>query len=409
MGKQPKRPKPTTPDGLRCQLLLPAAATAAVAGVAVWWHASAPAAAPDLHLRASWDTLNASSRATLFVAAAATGKLGSGLQVCASVMEATEFPYQLASGETVLSRGAAAATDLEESFACLIPEAALLSATTVRSLLESQAPLGGQARQLLDHRVTAGTAAAERGLLALLLIRERARERSVLAPYIHACLRLPLEIPAGWDPHSDEGGAQRAALGASRPDLLARADVVRRSIARHYAQLVPTAIDAMAAGLSEGLPCSLDRPAPASCARKELEAIYSPQRFAEVWVAITSRDFVNSRQRASAEPLGTDGALFPATFLVPLVDLMNHGGAESTMRVAYDLKHRGFVMRAARRIARGEQLTFRYSTQLCREEAFTIYGFSDPAASPCPPLAPSAPGREIWAAGNDAATASKVT
>ena len=358
----------------------------------------------DLLSKSTWGPLNARARATLFIAAAATGELGSGLRSCAQVMLAADFESPLekeigAAGSS--SRGAAAAVDLKEGFACLIPEAELLSVTTARSLFKTPGD-GRQAQLLSDPRPAAkNTAGDERGQLALLVMRERARPRSKLAPYIHTFLSAPPpDLPAAWDPQSEEGKARRGALAASQPGgingsrLLLRADFVRRSIARHYAQLVPRAISAMPSSLSEGLPCSLGsslggslggkpKQGASSCSHEELSAVYSLQRFVEVWCAITARDFVNSRQLTSAEPLGAGGTPFPATFLVPLIDLMNHGGAESTMRVTYDLKLRGFVMRAVRRVLRGEQLTFRYSSQLCREEAFTIYGFSDQSFLPC--------------------------
>ena len=64
------------------------------------------------------------------------------------------------------------------------------------------------------------------------------------------------------------------------------------------------------------------------------------------------------RQQLKAS-LGAGGVHpFPATFLVPLVDLMNHGGASCNVDVRFDRQRGGFVLAAKRAIQTGDELRF---------------------------------------------------
>jgi len=126
------------------------------------------------------------------------------------------------------------------------------------------------------------------------------------------------------------------------------------------------------------------RPPPYTLASADM---YSLDRFRQAWLAIASRDFTNTLQAASPTPLD-DGHPFPATFLVPIVDLMNHGGGASNVDVRFDRRRGGFVLTATKSIRRGEELRFSYG-KLCAEQALLTYGFADDDMVACPP-----PGRQ---------------
>lgn len=333
----------------------------------------------DLHSAAAWKSLNTSARAELFVAAAKSGLLTPGLKSCAERMTPNNFWHDGAP-----LRGVAAAVDLDEGVVCTIGDLDLISVATVRSMLGPEfiglqkvhgdaagAKISGSEQESLSRK-----ASDDRALLAVLLLRERARAKSVLAPYIHSCLTLPENVPAGWDPKSGYGSHRRAVL-LPDPRLLAKTDMLRALIAEKYAALVPAALARLPHVLAEGLPCD-DR----GCDSRELSNMYSLEHFTEVWLAITSRDFVNSLQARSSTPLDR-GMPFPSTFLVPLVDLMNHDQSRP-IDVVYDVYRRGFVVRARRRVRRGEELLVSYGTQLCRETSISRYGFTEKQMGPCP-------------------------
>ena len=88
---------------------------------------------------------------------------------------------------------------------------------------------------------------------------------------------------------------------------------------------------------------------------------FSVQRFTEIWLSMRSRTFDD------------DGY----GFIVPLACLMNHPsmGDESNVALSYDARRGGVVMRAKRRISKGEELTYSYGSGLCRERALLVYGF----------------------------------
>ena len=387
--RRPNRPSSANPGSV----YLPAAAVSLTAVTVGAWMMLRPTCSTCLQVEAgrcvedllatsTWSALNASARATLFAAGAEAGLLGSDLQSCGTYMTAALFRH---GGVDI--RGAAASKDIEAGFVCAIGEDELISVATVRAMLGSEfiglqelpgsrgegvvaAPSG----ETLKRRTS-----EDRALMAVLLLRERSRAKSRLAPYIHTFLQLPEGVPAGWDSDTPLGAERRSMLKATHPALLEKADMLRAVIAQKYAQLVPEALKRLPDLLSEGLPCSEN----AACEEEELARFYSVERFAEVWLAISSRDFVNSLQEKSSTPL--DGAYpFPTTFLVPLFDLMNHDRARPTTEVSYDARRRGFVMQTTRFVRKGEELLFSYGAQLCRENALGRYGFADPDMDPCP-------------------------
>ena len=63
--------------------------------------------------------------------------------------------------------------------------------------------------------------------------------------------------------------------------------------------------------------------------------------------------------------------------LIPLICLMNHPaiGEESNVDAEYDAEL-GFVMKAKRPIAQGEELRYSYGADLCKERALLVYGFA---------------------------------
>jgi len=304
-------------------------------------------------------------------------------------------------------RGAAATGEHGPgSVICSVSEEGLLSVSTVRTMMDdvfvrSLRPSGRRRSGMAaSHGVSdpAATGATtdtllrqpsdDRALLAVLLLRERAKEHSPLAPYIRSFLHLPAGVPSGWDPATEEGAARRAELQFSNPKALLMADLLREQIATTYLALVPAAIEAT---LGSGSPLGGEaRTAGGGVAdglREHLTDMYSLDRFRQAWLAIASRDFTNTLQAASPTPLD-DGHPFPATFLVPIVDLMNHGGGASNVDVRFDRRRGGFVLTATKSIRRGEELRFSYG-KLCAEQALLTYGFADDDMVACPP-----PGRQ---------------
>ena len=244
------------------------------------------------------------------------------------------------------------------------------SSTSSTSSGTSTSTSSGGAETLLRQPVD------DRALLAVLLLREGAKEHSPLLPYIQSFLQLPPGVPAGWDPSTDAGAARRAELQASNPRALVMADALRRLIAKKYDAIVPAAIEWTVSTNSSPL-------GSAHGGREELARTYSLARFRDVWLAIASRDFTNSLQATNPKPLDR-GLPFPATFLVPLIDLMNHGGSNSNVAVSFDhTRRRGFVMTARRAIRRGEELRFNYG-MLCAEKSLMMYGFADEEMETCP-------------------------
>jgi len=208
----------------------------------------------DLWSASTWAPLNESACALRFISAAAAGKLGSGLQSCARQMTATS-EYGM--------RGAAATGEHGPgSVICSVSEEGLLSVSTVRTMMDdvfvrSLRPSGRRRSGMAaSHGVSdpAATGATtdtllrqpsdDRALLAVLLLRERAKEHSPLAPYIRSFLHLPAGVPSGWDPATEEGAARRAELQFSNPKALLMADLLREQIATTYLALVPAAIEA---------------------------------------------------------------------------------------------------------------------------------------------------------------------
>lgn len=343
----------------------------------------------ELHDKMTWSHLNDSARASLFVKAASSGRLASGLQACAEHMLVDSF-----GGEGGM-RGAKAVSQLRPGFICAVSDDGLLSVATVRSMmgdaiikiLSSSRVGGDEASVATAWNGGAAESMAEslsrqpaddRALMAVLFLREAAKAHSPLMPYIQSFLHLPEGVPAGWDTDTDEGAARRAQLREANPRAMLMADVQRRLIARKYDSLVPAAIRQT---LETGMP--LGGPE-ADTSREALDRIYSLARFREVWLAIASRDFTNSLQSTSRTPLDR-GHPFPTTFLAPLIDLMNHGGTASNVDVRYDPSHHGFVMAAKRTIRAGEELRFSYGSNLCVEQALMLYGFEDEEMRPCPP------------------------
>jgi hypothetical protein len=334
---------------------------------------------PSSHV---WTALDESARADLFVAAAKSELLDSRLQSCGAYMTPAYFRH----GDAVI-RGAAASADIETGFMCVVNQDHLISVATVRAMLGSelirlQTLPGSRGDGITAHsgETLRRRVSEDRALMAVLLLRERSRSRSRLAPYIHAFLQLPDGVPAGWDGQTPEGAERRSLLKATSPALLEKADMLRAVIAQKHAQLVPKALEQLPGVLSEGLPCSVGA---AGCGKEELARYYSVERFAQVWLAISSRDFVNSLQEKSETPL--DGAHpFPTTFLVPLADLMNHDQSRPTVEVSYDVHRRGFVLQATRLVREGEELLFSYGSQLCRQTSLGRYGFVDSDMDACP-------------------------
>ena len=287
---------------------------------------------------------------------------------------------------------------IEPGFVCHVGDAGLLSIASVRSALGREF-IALQDLRSLHAEVTQPhrKAGHERSLLAVLLLREAGRQRSPHMPYIMAFLKLPKQLASGWDPTTAAGASMRE---AANPRLKAAADVDRAQIARQHAALVPAAIDALPTVLGEGL-----ADVASGSMREDLARFYSAQRFTETWLALRSRDFTNTVQEQRVEERRRGGGVaprstreeeeeeeaesFPAAFLAPQIDLMNHGGSESNVAVRYDLKRRGFSMTATRRIPKGQELRFSYGQRLCREMALLTYGFSDGDMPPCPSAATS--------------------
>ena len=256
-------------------------------------------------------------------------------------------------------RGAVATFDLPKDSGCIVGRDELISIATVRSMA-GEPLLGVQSLPSSRPRIgkhATRSAAEDRALTTLLLLREQSRPSSPLMPYIRTFLDGAADVvPAAWDEER---------LQALSPELVARARSIRKTLAQSYADLVPAAIDALPDVLGEGLQQG-----------QSLADVYSLERFTQLCVALRSRDFVNTLQESSAEPGLDRGQPFPAAFLVPLLDLMNHA-SDNNVRVTYDLKRHGFVMRVLRPVQRGEELTISYGSTLCRQHAMSMYGFGD--------------------------------
>ncbi|KAL1523842.1 hypothetical protein AB1Y20_018763 [Prymnesium parvum] len=317
----------------------------------LWWGA-APRA-EQLFLRSTWARLDAPARAALYLRSAAAGRLGDGLQPCAGLLE----PAAFARGGTRV-RGAMASVDLRGGEMCTLGEGALLTVASVRKQLgESSSGRPRLSQEVASLGDLVQSAADERALLALLLMREDARASSPLMPYLQALLHRAHEhIPSAWDPSSAEGAERRAELERDAgPRTLRAADELRRVISAHYTALVPRALEQLPTLLLDGV----------------VDAeYYSEQRFIEFWLSIRSRSFENNG-------FGV---------LVPLACLLNHPPTHepSNVELQYVAQRNGFVMKATRHIKQGEELTYSYGSNLCKERALLVYGFVQDGMPSCP-------------------------
>ena len=389
-------------------------------------HLVAPSEDSSLLERTNWQQLNETERAALFISAAAAGQLGEALMDCAIKMRVATFRH----GDAHI-RGAAAASSIHSGFVCSIGEAATLSAATVREMLgryfmDSQELSTSQLEPLPAGAVAAAETLKrkpvdDRALLAVLLLRERGRKRSPLMPYVQAFLS-PAEptIPTMWDPKTPDGALRRATFlrdqqqqpqqqpqqqqqsaggsgagggggGGGGASLLRAVDMLRREVEKHHEALIPRALARVPSILSQGLGDEVPELAKGGESDEQgmaaLRRYYSVERFTEMWANILSRDFVNGLQERSEKPLDRGLYPFPTTFLVPLADLMNHGGPSSNVEVSYDARRRGFVLKALRGIRAGEEMRFSYAASLCRQQALLRYGFADREMPECPALA----------------------
>ena len=311
----------------------------------------------DLLEASTWQPLNGSARANLFVAAARVGLLGDGLRACAALMDIGTFEGGL--------RGAMASRDLQPSESCMVSVDDFISIETVKVLLGPE---------FVERVPDAGNEEEEDVWLSLLLHREKRRPRSALAPYIHSSFSLPSSVPAGWNPETKKGSKRRASLPS-----LELADGMRDKVDDLYSSLVEPAIEQLPHILAEGLEGTVGivgEEGGDKGAAEKLAKLYSFQPYLETYLALRTRVFGDAKQSRIAGLQGT-------SFLVPLLDMLNHGGNRSSATIAFDVKRRGFVLRPARAVSRGEQITWNYVTH-CRELALNVYGFFDDEMEPCP-------------------------
>lgn len=348
-----------------------AAIAAAIASVAWVWSAKASCAAvqqacahssvhstcvrcADLHAHATWAPLNASERAKLFVAAAAAGRLGAGMKQCASAMQPAVFAKG-AAGVSV--QGAAAARDLAQGkLLCYLGADALVTPEWAAALLgPSLTRLQSAAPQQREPSV-----GDMRALITLAMLREGQRATSPLMPYLRAFADPAVaNLPLAWDPDDEMGAARLAALDQS---VRGAVQTTRSQLANDRDNIVRAALDeggTAAAALAEGLPCDKIVAGESSgCTRAAIEDAYSLPRFAAVFASLRSRDFV-----MAGRPL-----------VAPVVVLMNHHEPPN-VKIDFDTRAHGFVLRMVRSVRQGDELLIAYADGLCREYAMYAYGF----------------------------------
>ena len=180
--------------------------------------------------------------------------------------------------------------------------------------------------------------------MAIFVIREGAKTSSPYIPYIRAMLdgHDPDPIPATWV----KGDPRLQKLSAYGQKLAAQA---RARALRQYTAMFPAALARFRGALADGVACKAN-----PCAVDELQALYSSQRFVEVYSVLRARDWV----------LDMHGEERP--FLAPTVDLLNFG--QVGIRASYDNKRAAFVARTVQPIKKGAELLFYYGN-FCYDDA----------------------------------------
>ena len=318
----------------------------------------------DYNARTTWANLSLEEHSARWESYMNSGQIGFR---CPKVATAF-FWYQSLRARI---RGAKATTDIEAGeVVCSVPVGSLFSDMTVgntslRILQESlnahqkvaEGPPGAK-RNSKMRRLD------ERGLMALLVLRETARTRSHLMPYAALILTHDVEgVPMLWP---DDSPRWRRAS----PMLRSLAATSRASAERNFEAIVPAAISRFGAVLSEGLECAAPSPGGGhpSCSHAELAAVYSRERFLRTYAIIAARDWVlpvYGRHRA---------------FLAPVIDMLNYG--QVGLRGRFDDKAGAFVVRATTPIKAGSELLFFYGS-FCSDIAINMYGFAPAGSVSC--------------------------
>ena len=357
-------------------------AAAAIAGAAI-----------DFGARATWAGLNETQFATHWDAYVGSGELRAR---CPKV--GIGYFYYPSLGRKL--RGAMAKAPIAKGERlCEVPVGSLLSTfsvgnSTLRPVMdaveaEASAPietsvdkLRGDGRKRKKVRAT-----DKRAFMCLLVLREAARARSAMMPYISVLLSHDVSgVPMTWGPNSDR-------LHRATPALRAMAALSRASTLRNYEAVVPLALSRFGHLLSEGLDCA-GAGATASCSREQLERIYSREEFLRVFAIFAARDWVlpmYGKARA---------------FCVPIIDMFNFG--QVGIRAEFDERAHAFVATATQPIKAGTELLFYYGT-MCRESWIVMYGFAPREARPCrEPTKPGETGKlgALKAVGGSASKAS---
>ena len=177
-------------------------------------------------------------------------------------------------------RGARAAHSIGASEVfCRLPVSALLTKWSVgNSTLQG---LMGATCSDCDARPRATAKASLTSILAVFVLRERARTTSAWMPYIQAVLEPQQvdDLPVSWPARSSRFRT------VSRPARKLAA-VEREVIAAQHAALFPAALARFSRQLGEGIACGAR-----ICGVAELAQIYSLANFTRAYLRLRSRDF----------------------------------------------------------------------------------------------------------------------
>ncbi|KAL1523047.1 hypothetical protein AB1Y20_018007 [Prymnesium parvum] len=322
--------------------------------VAAWAH-NIPT--PQLFSQSTWEQLNASQRGELFFF-----RQQDILGVSCPKIQLAYFWYE--SLRSTLRGAQSAAPIAAGEEVCAVPVKKMLSLYTLTN--SSLAPLLTMLQESMaaeSPRKRARQSTLDgRSLLAMFILRERARERGDFVPYVQVVLTHDIRsVPMAMAPGS-------AAFEALSEFLKRKARHARALALADYAKLKLT-FHRFAKQLSDGIRCTSGVIGGAvPCPMEQLLEVFSEQRFLEAYAIVRARDWVLPMYNRE-------------TFMmVPIVDMLNYG--QVGLRVHFNDARHAFVMVATEAIPQGRELLFYYGT-MCKEAMIDLYGFTVAYARPC--------------------------